>query len=67
MRTTKTKPEFGDRQISNGFLFLPKTINDEKETGRTEVGTRWFEFAEWEEEWVDGYEGGFWQGVCWTD
>lgn len=49
--------QVGDKRISSGFLWLPKTIGDE---------TRWLEKATWEEE----CEGSFslycdWSSIKW--
>ena len=51
----KDDPKVGTIRIDSGFLFFPKSINNE---------VRWLEFATWEEKCVVTYSS---SGVVWDD
>lgn len=50
-------PMVGDTRERSGFLFFPKTINYE---------TRWLEWARWEQERRDSFNG-YWLDTYWID
>jgi hypothetical protein len=55
MRMTVKPPRCdGDRRVRKGFLWLPKTIENQR---------RWLERAKWVEE----YDMVHWVPVCWVD
>ena len=59
----KKLPRRGDTRVKSGFLLFPKYIGDEM---------RWLEFAAWEQELVQTYDGAWgvgwnWENRRWTE
>lgn len=52
------QPKDGALRVRRGFLWFPKTIKHV---------TRWWEYAEWEQEFNDVGEGSPWWDVRWVD